>query len=154
MILREEQIEPSSCLCPWESMPSVSIDWSYLFFKNWKRVISLHINSELTTAVSNIIKTFTCLTILRIFSSVRSTSVLHGLKEIQQQQATFLNFSNLEQSCLYTFINSLSLSFSVQYTEQNQAIILPKEWPVLLRKSIVSTYLAPWLLIFEVGFFI
>ena len=67
-------------------------------------MISLHINSELTMAVSNIIKTFTCLTILRIFSSARSTSVHHGLKEIQQQQATFLNFSNLEQSCLYTFI--------------------------------------------------
>ena len=38
------------------------------------------------------------------FSSVRSSSVHHGLIEIQQQQATFSNFSNLEQSCLYTLI--------------------------------------------------
>ena len=38
-------------------------------------------------------------------SSVRSSSGDHGLIEIQQQQqGHFSKFSNLEQSCLYTFI--------------------------------------------------
>ena len=43
---------------------------------------------------------------LSLVSSVRSSSVHHGLliKIQQQQQATFSIFSNLEQSCLYTFI--------------------------------------------------
>ena len=40
-----------------------------------------------------------------IVSSVRSSSGDHGLIEIQQQQqGHFSKFSNLEQSCLYTFI--------------------------------------------------
>ena len=43
---------------------------------------------------------------MMIISSVRSSSGDHGLIEIQQQQQQghFSKFSNLEQSCLYTFI--------------------------------------------------
>ena len=58
-------------------------------------------------------------------SSVRSSSVLHGLIEIQRSSKghyfKFVKFGAILPICIH---NSLSLSFSVQYTEQNQAILL------------------------------
>ena len=61
-----------------------------------------------------------------IVSSVRSSSVHHGLIEIQQQQQQghFFRFFKIGAILPIYIHNSLSLSLSVQYTEQNQAILL------------------------------
>ena len=57
--------------------------------------------------------------------SVRSSSVHHGLIEIQQQQqGHFFRFFKIGAILPIYIHNSLSLSLSVQYTEQNQAILL------------------------------
>ena len=64
--------------------------------------------------------------ITRLISSVRSSSVHHGLIEIQQQQQQghFFRFFKIGAILPIYIHNSLSLSLSVQYTEQNQAILL------------------------------
>ena len=60
-----------------------------------------------------------------IISSVRSSSVHHGLIQIQRSSKghyfKFVKFGAILPKYIH---NSLSLSFSVLYTEQNKAIIL------------------------------
>ena len=55
---------------------------------------------------------------VNVTSSVRSSSDHHGLLHTK---ATFFKFGAILPIYIH---NSLSLSFSVQYTEQNQAILL------------------------------
>ena len=62
---------------------------------------------------------------LLIVSSVRSSSVHHGLIEIQQQQqGHFFRFFKIGAILPIYIHHLLSLSLSVHYTEQNQAILL------------------------------
>ena len=63
--------------------------------------------------------------LLRFFvSSVRSSSVHHGLTLIQCSSSHFFRFFKFGAILPIYVHNSLSLSFSIQYTEQNQAILL------------------------------
>ena len=56
-----------------------------------------------------------------LFSSVRSSSVYHGLLHTSGHFSKFFKFGAILPIYIH---NSLSLSFSLQYTEQNQAILL------------------------------
>ena len=56
-----------------------------------------------------------------LFSSVRSSSVYHGLLHTSGHFSKFFKFGAILPIYIH---NSLSLSFSVQHTEQNQVILL------------------------------
>ena len=89
--------KPSLCWC------KIVIFWYRIIHFVWRKL-----RLRIWVAISNL-----------VISSVRSSSVYHGLPSSNPLLQIFQIWSN--PACIY--IHN-SLSFSVQYTEQNQAILL------------------------------